>query len=288
MSKEINKIFYHYTSIDGLYGIIENKCLHATHIDYLNDPSEEEYFNTTIKYYLDKNEVANNTYSILYNNSYESTYDSYEKYIISFSDHPDSLPMWNHYSKGNGYNLGFRIDNIINRTKGLRNFYYHKIKIIYDETDQLDILSKFFNKHGKAAVECNQLSIQMEEYENQNREDLYQSSSSEQSELIISFMEDYSILKKMFKHPSYSNEREVRLIVELIEQYDMIHYRKSNHGLIIPFVKIPIVLNEDLVSITLHPLQKDIGINGIRHFLRNKKIDLKENITISKIPYREV
>jgi hypothetical protein len=288
MTYEKNGIFYHYTSVNGLCGIIENSCIHATHISYLNDPSEEEYFQTILEILLIQDKVIKDIYSILYNRSYENSFANYEKFIISFCELSDSLPMWNYYSRGNGYNLGLHLDNIIKRTKEIENLYSFKSKIVYDHDEQLKILSKIFKKHKNKAEKYRKLSAKMVDCQRLNNENDYQLYSYEQSELIASFMDELSIIKKMVKHPSYSNEREVRLIIETDEEYNQIYYRNSSNGCIIPFIKIPISLNEDIFSITLHPLQNNLGLNGLKHLLNNKHINLKENVSISEIPYREL
>src|ERR1035437_6854562 len=174
MAKEKNVIFYHYTSVDGLFGIIEYNCLHATNISYMNDPSEEEYFQIILKKFLSQNNISNKTYSTLYNNSYKNVFDNPEKYIISFSELSDSLPMWNYYSKGNGYNLGLRLDHIIKRAKEQEYVASNIVHIIYDENEQLKILSRFFTKHEKVAIKYHKLSVQVDECQRSYNKGEYQ------------------------------------------------------------------------------------------------------------------
>ena len=47
--KEKSKLIYHYTSINGLIGIIERKSIWATNILYLNDASELNYSKNILK-----------------------------------------------------------------------------------------------------------------------------------------------------------------------------------------------------------------------------------------------
>ena len=44
-AQSVNKrnVLYHYTSLSGLLGIIENKCIWASDIRYLNDSNEFSY-----------------------------------------------------------------------------------------------------------------------------------------------------------------------------------------------------------------------------------------------------
>jgi len=275
-------ILYHYTTLDGLYGIIENNCIHATHISYLNDPSEEKYFEYILNKLLNVNKEAEYTYEILYDAPYEIIFDNYEKYIISFCELPDSLSMWNYYSKGNGFNLGFQLNNMIDRSRKIIDFKLLETKIVYNEEDQLKILSDYLSEHQNSAKKFEELKRELENSKTK-KNNIY---SIEQDKLIANFMDGLSVIKKKFKHPSYSDEREVRLIIETSDKFNQIFYRKTLKGCLIPFIKIPITLNNDIISITLHPLQNKLGINGLKHFIKNKKlfhIQIKE----SEIPFRE-
>jgi hypothetical protein len=41
--REIPAVLYHYTSMDGLVGIVTNKQIWASHVPYLNDRTEQEH-----------------------------------------------------------------------------------------------------------------------------------------------------------------------------------------------------------------------------------------------------
>ena len=46
---EAHDVIYHYTTQAGLYGIVENHTLHATHFKYLNDATEMSQIITKLK-----------------------------------------------------------------------------------------------------------------------------------------------------------------------------------------------------------------------------------------------
>jgi len=97
-------MLYHYTSISGFSGIIENNCFWATSCKCLNDSNEiyellthydltrsysREYLTKRIQWILD------------------------DHYVISFSENKDSLPMWGRYTNDCGVNIGLLKDEIM-------------------------------------------------------------------------------------------------------------------------------------------------------------------------------
>ena len=58
MSKEDLPELYHFTSFEGLLGIIENNNLWCTHNKFLNDKEE---FENVIDHHVDNTKLENNT-----------------------------------------------------------------------------------------------------------------------------------------------------------------------------------------------------------------------------------
>ena len=277
-------LYFHYTTIKGLKGIICDKCFYATHINFLNDSSEDKYFKSLIEEYLLKNTTSQKIFSDLHDFSYEEKFDKNEKYIISFSERPDSLSMWNYYAKGNGYNLGIKIDNIMSNIKKVK--FISQIRIIYDKKEQYNELDLFFNYYKNDYEEFQKLSFEMDNYKRLGKENEYQNLFLEQSQLIVRFMDKYSLIKKQFKHPAFADEKEVRLVVEPYEQYYSVSYRITSNKIVVPYIIIPINIIEDIFSVTLHPLQNETSLNGLKHFLDSKKLNIK--VIPSEIPLRKI
>lgn len=112
---------YHYTTMNGLKGIIENGCIHATNVRYLND-SQELYFGLNyLKNLIDSSNAAPSEenlplidhlirrrikyvlISLMNSTSFSSRY-----FVTSFSGNPDLLSQWRAYGKENlGYCIKF-------------------------------------------------------------------------------------------------------------------------------------------------------------------------------------
>ncbi len=282
-------IYYHYTTMDGLFGIIDDKCVRATHIEYLNDPSEDKYFKDILDDYLNRNSNAKKIHNILYNEWYGANFDAKEKFIVSFSKSSDALPMWNFYAKGNGVNIGLNLKKVVNRLQK-KKIFVQKIEMIYTEKKQLKYLKTFFNKYLVLSenVEKNVKKLfVLESMDGIKFGEKTQERYEKMQDSILCYMNEYDLLKKRFKHIAYSNEEEIRLIVEYDEDINRIRHRTTRNGLVIPFIEIQLELNNELAEVWLHPLQSELASKGVFHFLENHLIqDVK--IERSRIPFRHL
>ncbi|MFL0196959.1 DUF2971 domain-containing protein [Clostridium sp. WILCCON 0269] len=158
LKSSIPEHVYHYTSPNGLKSIIESKSIFISDYRFLNDITEIQYFINIVLDELEKSPTYKNTYFytiikshlnnnfidqfkmpiIYYNNDLKKTrvhnIDKCSYYIFSTSLKPDSLSMWNYYSKvpsNEGYNLKFDLSNLLDQikfsTKDLINSYISKI-----------------------------------------------------------------------------------------------------------------------------------------------------------------
>ena len=111
-------VLYHYTTGQGIFGILNSSKLHCSNINFLNDPSEETYFKEVLSEVLAASNECRAIHDKLYNQSYEEVIlNPTAKFIVSFSKNPDSLSMWNYYASGNGYSIGIDIDSVITANK---------------------------------------------------------------------------------------------------------------------------------------------------------------------------
>lgn len=137
----------HYTSDVGFKSIIETGRLWFTDIDYLNDYFERQLVSSKI----------HETYSLMEHNDILSldvikkgeedlfaiekkSFSASRAFVLSCSDLPDELPMWNYYSKNSphgGYNISFDSDVlcksiISNVALTLSNSYLLFGQVFYD------------------------------------------------------------------------------------------------------------------------------------------------------------
>lgn len=130
-------LLYHYTTQEGLLGIIENQKIWASHLQYLNDASEGQIFT---RLFLDELNQRGTTGSedllsnfralaqlrgltvgrqegqiqfgrqavLLYGSSAFSWIRNQDAFVASFSEKGDLLSQWRAYSgETGGYSIGF-------------------------------------------------------------------------------------------------------------------------------------------------------------------------------------
>ena len=100
------ELLYHYTTQEGLLGILEKACIWATHYRYLNDASEGQIVSKLLIEELTKRTgdegVISQGKRIL------SEITSQDVYATSFSEHGNLLSQWRAYSGiSGGYSIGF-------------------------------------------------------------------------------------------------------------------------------------------------------------------------------------
>lgn len=137
--KNSNKLF-HYTTLDGLEGILQAKCLWATDFATLNDSSEIHYakrfINNHILDYLKKEDYydrddINEISDIVVDSVYKATGDNI--FILSFCEHNDSylaknglLSMWRGYKSEVA--IGFCKDKVIEKCREITTYFDDRVK----------------------------------------------------------------------------------------------------------------------------------------------------------------
>lgn len=274
---------YHYTSAEGLQGIMQTGELWFTRWDYLNDSSEFKYIHEIIEnnakiYKQDKDFVRLiDSINKQIVGLKESRYWNDERtdiYFASFSEHSDALNMWSRYTKSSstlGYSLGFE-------SKGLftnRKLDLAASRIIYDIDEQNEITQKM-------------LELLYRMYQNIQSSDILK---RDESYIMGTSIDDVlSEIGYIFKHPAYSDEKEIRLALRhhpYDDQYEKLnkHTRISN-GYFIPY--IPLNFEKQLLtSVTISPaLNPDIAMRGVA--TARNLYGYSFSINSSSIPYRNI
>jgi hypothetical protein len=198
-------------------------------------------------------------------------------YVISFSINNDSIPLWQEYSSGDGYNLEFDIDGIIDKDtvfvvdmKGEVNSIQF---IIYDTVEyrkeKIDELIKQY------------LSI----YDSIRKSGL---DSAKQKRLRDELNSYFAYKSLLTKNKTYYVEEEYRIVIIIPDQKTKRKCENYRIGknMLVPYIKIKVKLNGYIKNIKMGPRNNlDIGLISLQRFLASKGIkDVK--IEKSKIPLR--
>jgi hypothetical protein len=275
------KILYHYTSLEGLLGIIKSKSIWASSILYLNDSSE---LNNSIdllnKILNSKNYLMpspENWFRFI-NKLWENinllfSSEQYNFYVCSFSEENDLLSQWQGYCpRGIGFSLGFKFGNLKECAKG---HGYKMKKCNYDEYKQK-------NKLGKVIYET------FQKYANNITQN---SKDSIEIDLFANFYMRFFELAPTFKHHKFKAEKEWRIIADpphVKKISDGIKFR-SSQSMVVPYIEIPLpkegdnlIINKIVVGPTHEPRLSKASVEML---LRAKNVRFDE-VQYSTIPYR--
>lgn len=286
--KENTNLVYHYTTPEKFLSIINNQSFYFTHINYLNDRKEYHYgveLLISIINKIKREESSNKVLDkILDNINY--IYKS-SKYVSCFSCNGDMLSQWRAYAnEGKGFAIGFDLEELNDYCLGHVDGKY----ILYDNISQEETIEELINIQ-LAYFESLKDTIDWGEY---GYDSLVATSIIDFTDNIIS----------NFKHPSFSEEREFRLQINVDEKIskskDIDFGYRSSESLIIPFInlkyknwnyrnnseeidfrdKLPI--KEIIIGPSLEFKTNRHSINSFLHKNGYQDINIKQ----SNIPYR--
>lgn len=295
-----DELLYHYTSQQGLEGILQNRNIdfRFTRMDCLNDITEGngiiEYYKNACKELLQSEEIGKDYFELIisvlplevelfiYDDIIENvklktgSVAEFISYVFSFSSSSDSLPMWNYYLKNayyDGYNLGFSPSKLKER------FHYHPFKcgylsefivVEYDKCEKDDIIKDYLR--ALYAYRC---------------ED-----DAELSETKEAISRELSKWRYSFKEDSFSHEKEVRLVIKVPLNDDKTEFapffknelRYNKEDKIPKYISASVYDKMALSEITLAPSADENKLKKLLLVLEDKGYDVKVNF--SKIPVR--
>lgn len=196
------KTLYHYTNQQGLLGIIGERKIWATEINYLNDHSEFNYACLLAKEIIDefiKNHGARIMQDAL--TTLKRTIDTFpeiaEIYVFSLSIKDDLLSQWRAYGdKSSGYSIGF--DSLYLRQL-IQAGPAHLLPCIYDEGDQRDLMHDIVNHAINSYMIASVRTVESNEVFKTPPEKM--------------FVLDILRYGPVFKNYAFEEEREWRLII---------------------------------------------------------------------------
>jgi len=295
--EEPSGLLYHYTTLDGLVGILESDYLWATHVRYLNDVKEFRDALDHLDSFIDEFDAEFRSYlqSVL-PSKIDYFLNEFGVYTVSFTDDerqptiPDLMPgdrlnQWRSYSgKGNGISLGFD-HNLIDKSNGDRVWKSRGIvAYLIDGVYQKDKKQELFQQLGRAAASRFKLDIE---------------SAVIGESAIWELVWPLLPAAACFKHPAFFEEKEWRIVIspsplepsegDLVESpVHPVKFRKGVFG-ITPYIEFPLGLrsvNSPLRRVTVGPTPHiDDALIAVKALLAANGITNVE-VAKSKIPYR--
>lgn len=234
-----SSLLYHYTTLNGLRGILASRSLWFSHISSFNDPSELQYGKSVVIDQLndaimkEDDQVVKKLLSLLI--GWIKAFDNallYHTYVACFCEKDNLLSQWRGYAaSGGGYSIGISFDS------GTKFSYYsenlseesHLIlrKVIYELADQKEVVTKCLeriieggkNADKRIAINQNTLS------------DTWIEQAAMESCNIL-----FDILLSL-KNPAFAEEKEWRLvkIMAAHNKPELLKFRETSESLI-PYI----------------------------------------------------
>lgn len=185
---------FHYTSNNGLVGILNSASLWLTDIEFLNDHNEYNYFLDKVKDTLlgRSNHYSNAKYEWIADRI--TTIDEYigvsRIFVGSFTTERNSLSQWRGYSDGSGFNLRFSFPKL---KKHVESLGCSLSQVIYSEEDA--------NCEAVKIVDNLALAYEMEETPDLARESL-------EIDQVFRIRE----MAAIFKDEAFESENEWRIV----------------------------------------------------------------------------
>jgi hypothetical protein len=223
-------VIFHYTTIAGLIGIVQSGSVWATDIRFLNDSTELQYAKDLLLSRI-KEEIATQNSTTLHKTFWERATEVFKsgptgyQFISCFCEDGDLLSQWRGYAGGTGgFSIGF--DSRIVSTLSAKNPAVFLRRIIYEPRIQIEIF--------------NQVILQVNACITQNTD----GKTAEEQNNIIAYIGHVfgTLIDELlytFKHPSFYEEKEWRLVIpaDLSNNLSSLLFRTSNAA-IIPYTEI--------------------------------------------------
>lgn len=273
------KFLYHYTNGDGLLGIVNSKKLWATKIQYLNDRSELNHaisLGRTIIYRLERETDSEPVRQFL--GKIREDFERVERvniFVFSFSYARDLLSQWRAYCCDGGYALGFdpRVIKKLGKGQGFRF-----VKCIYAEKEQESVVRRILENRLSSFQEALKTERDTERILNLIKDSSWQA------------VVDLTSVSPQFKHPSFIEEEEYRLISELKRADDRAINCRNKGNLLIPYCEFSLEnpgIEFEIEEIIIGPgLPIELAMDSVSTLFHRNKGNYG-SISHTSIPYRK-
>ena len=197
---------WHYTDAEGLIGILKSGKLWCTQVSCLNDSLEQRYFgdlvHAAVKVLWAKNTDAN--LAILLRTADEGLgvrdHASEGHFVACFSEIEDDLGQWRGYGGGQcGYAIGFRYEGILEALKARPSALL--LPMHYDVTGHQFLVGEVLRMAQQYFLQGVERGLP--DIERWARE------------FLDAFAKQLDLLVSIIKHPTFSSERERRIMTLL-------------------------------------------------------------------------
>ncbi len=289
---------YHYTTAEGVRGIVENREFLATKSDFLNDKLEFQYavevMERLTEKYIVNQELRERFFSKLKmeidrlgvitpicEGDTDCEIDEMSFYVVAFSKLQNNALLWAEFTDFRGYCLEFDYEKIV---EGFQNRVFLHGTVIYDEEEQMNGLLESLLSCIRNLIEEGTTDLEgfFEEEANPSDESL--------DKLVTEMSVVCSVYAMFFKKSFFKGEQEYRFIFPPLSNgsgMDKPNFRLLDQ-IFLPYIMVEFEGEKEdipLESVMVGAKNNsDIAVRGVRYFLKTQGIDIP--VLLSDIPLR--
>ncbi|MHC5536640.1 DUF2971 domain-containing protein [Singulisphaera rosea] len=249
------KPLHHYTSAEGLLGIVKNRNIWATNFRYLNDSSEWYYSHSILQAKLKRPSFIENKTAKAILESYadlpEFAFNCFDLFLSSFCEEDDLLSQWRGYGSSGGYNIGLKPNLPFHVLPEKRP--YELAKVIYKKEEQLTIIESLLKHFDEAVTEIGKsCPLDAKKHVKHPVMEVRHDKQKDGVYIIVNLPSEYVDVFKMFymkfltyaacfKNEVYQEEKEWRLIRIMLRGPKFVNKNtlvRHSNGMIIPYIEL--------------------------------------------------
>lgn len=238
------QMLFHYTTADGVLGILTSQRLYATGASYMNDASEWNYAQNVVSQVLDdKIDYATPELerTFLERCSREWWNPITSLYVVSFCEEGDLLSQWRAYGGATGYSLGIRTGDwgFVEQSLAMHGSGVSLVEVLYEPEQQRSVAQDILEQA------ITSLHDSRERWQEVWSEEVAVAALAQRAAAAL-----FRFALRL-KHPAFREEREWRIIY--VRRYSWkdrqqprleIKHRSSRFG-IVPYVELDLTIKTD-------------------------------------------
>ncbi len=281
--KRPDKTLYHYTSLDGVRGIVDTASLRATEIRYFTDATEMkhavEHLNERLGYFQGFDKSSPSLVGQLRKWLSHRLTAGHKLFVGCFTPNGNLLSQWRSYCQtAKGVSLGFDAAKL--STAATRQ-HWRLGKCIYDIGEQIEIGNTILTELARIAKKQGENTDRSKRHPTNSFHDIFEEIES-----------DLLLVAALLKNPAFKEEQEWRLVSPVITNYveAPIEYREGP-SMLIPFMnfQLPEAPDRrlDIEHVYLGPTPNaNISIESLSNYLSKKMASPRKGVQACQIPYR--
>ena len=275
---------YHYTSLHGLLGIIESRCLWASDIRYMNDSAEMKHAADLIKKDIARRIAGGHPNPKLLNQFQywvgHRMVHGHMLFSASFRSNGNLLSQWRGYSThGKGVSIGFDPELILECAAAQS---FQVARCVYDQREQEELIRQVVDAMELLAAEEGECTDPQRRPPEQS---YYDGFERVESELLR--------IAAVLKHPSFQEEEEWRVVSPVLTELAQppIRFREGT-SMLVPYLDFRLTpapgVPLRLEHLFLGPSPNiSISMNSLELYLAQQGAPPRSGISYCQIPYRQ-